>query len=91
MAEAYCVMYTNLTIQQRIQLWKEMVTDFEADGVLFHDNRSCHTFSRLQGQIAAALQDEFGREFKSIIFEGDMGLADRFQKHKFETAIETFF
>lgn len=25
------------------------------------------------------------------VFEGDMGLADRFQKHRFETAIETYF
>jgi benzoyl-CoA reductase/2-hydroxyglutaryl-CoA dehydratase subunit BcrC/BadD/HgdB len=67
------------------------VREYDAEGVLFHDNRSCHTFSRLQGRIASALQDEFGEGFKAILFEGDMGLADRFQKHKFETAIETFF
>lgn len=91
MAEAYSVMYTNLTIQQRIDLWKDMVRDYGADGVLFHSNRSCHTFSRLQGQIAAALAEEFGEGFRAIVFEGDMGLAERFQKHKFETAIETFF
>jgi benzoyl-CoA reductase/2-hydroxyglutaryl-CoA dehydratase subunit BcrC/BadD/HgdB len=91
MAEAYSVMYTNLTIEERIRRWKEMVRDFGADGVLFHFNRSCHTFSRLQGQIAAALSEEFGSGFRAIMFEGDMGLSDRFQKHKFETAIETFF
>lgn len=91
MAEAYSVMYTNLTIEQRISLWKRMVRDYGAEGVLFHDNRSCHTFSRLQGQIASALQDEFGESFRAILFEGDMGLADRFQKHKFETAVETYF
>jgi benzoyl-CoA reductase/2-hydroxyglutaryl-CoA dehydratase subunit BcrC/BadD/HgdB len=91
MAEAYCVMYTNLTIEQRIQLWKDKVRDFGADGVLFHNNKSCHTFSRLQGQIARALQEELGDEFKAIVFEGDMGLAERFQKHSFETSIETFF
>ena len=91
MAEAYSVMYTNLTIEQRIRLWKDMVRDYEADGVLFHSNRSCHTFSRLQGQIAEALQDEFGEDFKAIVFEGDMGLAERFQEHAFETAIETYF
>ncbi len=28
MAEAYSVMYTNLTIQQRIDLWKDMVRDY---------------------------------------------------------------
>jgi benzoyl-CoA reductase/2-hydroxyglutaryl-CoA dehydratase subunit BcrC/BadD/HgdB len=91
MAEAYCVMYTNLTIEQRIRLWIQMVRDFQADGVLFHDNMSCHTFSRLQGQIAKALQDEFGNGFRAIVFDGDMGLVERFQKHNFETSIETFF
>jgi len=91
MAVAYSEMYTNLTIGQRIDLWKRMVRDFGADGVLFHDNRSCHTFSRLQGRIAAALQEEFGDRFKAVLFEGDMGLAGRFQKHSFETAVETYF
>lgn len=91
MAEAYCTMYTNLTIEQRIRLWIDMVREYDAEGVLFHDNRSCHTFSRLQGSIASALQQEFGDDFKAILFEGDMGLVDRFQKHKFETAVETFF
>lgn len=91
MAEAYCVMYTNLTINQRIDLWEKMVRDYQACGILFHDNRSCHTFSRLQGQIASALKDTFGRDFKTILFEGDMGLKERYQKHRFETAVETFF
>lgn len=91
MAEAYCVMYTNLTIGQRIDLWEKMVIDYQAEGILFHDNRSCHTFSRLQGQIASALKERFGQDFKTILFEGDMGLKERYQKHRFETAIETFF
>jgi benzoyl-CoA reductase/2-hydroxyglutaryl-CoA dehydratase subunit BcrC/BadD/HgdB len=91
MAEAYCSMYTNLTIRERIELWKGMVRDYGAEGILFHNNKSCHTFSRLQGQIAEALKEEFGEEFKAIIFDGDMGLEERFQKHRFFTAVETFF
>lgn len=91
MAEAYCTMYTNLTIQERIDVWKQMVTDYQAEGVLFHNNKSCHTFSRLQGQVAQALREEFGENFKAIVFNGDMGLAERFQTHRFMTAIETFF
>lgn len=91
MAGAYCVMYTNLTIPERIALWKQMVRDYEAQGVLFHNNKSCHTFSRLQGLIATALKAEFGSDFKTIVFDGDMGLSERFQAHRFNTAIETFF
>jgi len=91
MARAYCTMYTNLTLKERILLWKQMVRDYHAEGVLFHNNRSCHTFSRLQGQIADALKVEFGQDFKAIVFDGDMGLVERFQKHRFFTAIETFF
>jgi benzoyl-CoA reductase/2-hydroxyglutaryl-CoA dehydratase subunit BcrC/BadD/HgdB len=91
MAQAYCVMYTNLTLHERIALWKQMVRDYQAQGVLFHNNRSCHTFSRMQGQIAKALKEEFGEGFKAIVFDGDMGLEERFQKHRFFTAIETYF
>jgi len=91
MAETYCTMYTNLTIQERIDLWIRMVRDYQAEGILFHNNKSCHTFSRLQGRIASALKDEFGEGFKTVIFDGDMGLAERFQKHRFFTAIETYF
>jgi benzoyl-CoA reductase/2-hydroxyglutaryl-CoA dehydratase subunit BcrC/BadD/HgdB len=78
-------------LQERTSLWKQMVRDYRAEGVLFHNNRSCHTFSRLQGQIADALKKEFGEGFKAIVFDGDMGLEERFQKHRFFTAIETFF
>jgi len=91
MAESYCSMYTNLTIRQRIALWKEMVMRYSAEGILFHNNKSCHTFSRLQGQLADALKQEFGDDFIAIQFDGDMGLEERFQKHRFETAIETYF
>jgi benzoyl-CoA reductase/2-hydroxyglutaryl-CoA dehydratase subunit BcrC/BadD/HgdB len=91
MAISYCSMYTNLTIAQRISLWKEMVTKYQAKGILFHNNKSCHTFSRLQGQLAEALKKEFGEDFITILFDGDMGLKERFQKHRFETAIETYF
>ncbi len=90
-AKSYCSMYTNLTIQQRIALWKEMVVKYTAEGILFHNNKSCHTFSRLQGQLADALKKEFGDHFITIQFDGDMGLEERFQKHRFETAIETYF
>lgn len=91
MAEGYCAMYTTMTIEQKIDSWKKMVTDYNATGILFHNNKSCHTFSRLQGQVAEALIQEFGSDFKPIIFDGDMGLKERFQKHRFETAIETYF
>jgi benzoyl-CoA reductase/2-hydroxyglutaryl-CoA dehydratase subunit BcrC/BadD/HgdB len=91
MAESYCTMYTNLTIEERIELWIRMVREYQAEGVLFHNNKSCHTFSRLQGRIASALKEEFGEGFKAVIFDGDMGLAERFQKHRFFTAIETYF
>lgn len=91
MSASYCSMYTNLTMGQRISLWKEMVERYQVKGILFHNNKSCHTFSRLQGQLAEALKKEFGDEFITILFDGDMGLKERFQNHRFETAIETYF
>jgi hypothetical protein len=37
------------------------------------------------------MKEEFGEQFRSIVFEGDMGLKERYQKHRFETSIETYF
>ncbi|MBT3813863.1 2-hydroxyacyl-CoA dehydratase [Candidatus Woesearchaeota archaeon] len=91
MAEAYGTMYTNQTMDQRIDLWKEMVRSHRAEGILFHDNRSCHTFSLRQREIAKALKEEFGNQFRTIHFEGDQGLKERFQETSLKTKVETYF
>ncbi len=88
MAKAYSVMYTNMTIPERIEYYREHIERFDAEGVLFHNNLSCHTFSLRVAHIADALRKE---GIKCVLFEGCQGLKDRFQKHAFEMGIETYF
>jgi hypothetical protein len=49
---------------ERGQVYIDMVTKYEADGVLFHKNLSCHTFSLRVSEIAKRLNQHFGGEFR---------------------------
>jgi len=91
MARTYSSMYTNLTIPERVRVWIENVEKYGADGVLFHKNLSCHTFSLRVDEIADRLREHFGPEFRTLVFEGCQGISGRFQKHAFETGIAVHF
>lgn len=91
MAKTYSSIYTTMTIPQRIEHYREMVDRFKADGILFHKNMSCHTFSLRVHQIAKSLEDYFGPDFRTVVFEGCQGMEGRFQKHAFETGITVHF
>jgi len=91
MAKTYSTMYTNLTVTERIQLYIEMINKYRADGVLFHKNLSCHTFSLRVGKIADKLKQHFGPNFRTVVFEGCQGIEGRFQKHAFEMGIDVNF
>jgi hypothetical protein len=91
MALSYTTIYTNMTVPQRINLYIEMVNKLKADGILFHKNLSCHTFSLRVEEIAKRLEEHFGNEFRTVVFEGCQGIEGRFQKHVFETAVNVHF
>jgi benzoyl-CoA reductase/2-hydroxyglutaryl-CoA dehydratase subunit BcrC/BadD/HgdB len=91
MARNYAAMYTNMTIDQRVEVYIDMVKKYEADGVLFHKNLSCHTFSLRVSEIARRLSQHFGREFRTVLFEGCHGISGRFQRHAFETGVQVHF
>jgi benzoyl-CoA reductase/2-hydroxyglutaryl-CoA dehydratase subunit BcrC/BadD/HgdB len=94
MAAAYCRMYTNLTLGQRIDSWDQMVTDYNADGILFHANRSCITFSRQQEVVAKgveARQRDKGKKVHGIVFEGDMGRRGIFNPDRLNLLMEQKF
>lgn len=90
-AGSYSSMYTNMTIPERIELYHSMIEKFEANGVLFHKNLSCHTFSLRVDEIAKDLERHLGPNFKTIVFEGCQGISGRFQKHSFETGVNVHF
>ena len=91
MAVTYSTMYTNMTVPERINLYIEMVDKLGVDGILFHKNLSCHTFSLRVEEIAKTLEEHFGNEFRTVLFEGCQGIEGRFQKHAFETSVNVHF
>jgi benzoyl-CoA reductase/2-hydroxyglutaryl-CoA dehydratase subunit BcrC/BadD/HgdB len=91
MARTYATLYTNMTIDERVQAYREMVTKYNTDGVLFHKNLSCHTFSLRADEIARRLEAHFGPEFRTVVFEGCQGISGRFQKHALETGVNVHF
>lgn len=91
MAETYSTMYTNMTLAEREEAWRKAVEKYRADGILFHKNLSCHTFSLRVDQIAARLRKRFGEDFRTVVFEGCQGIRGRFQQHAFETGVTIHF
>ncbi len=91
MARTYTTMYTNMTIDQRVRIYIDSINKFKADGVLFHKNLSCHTFSLRVHEIAKRLEKHFGPDFRTVVFEGCQGISGRFQKHAFETGVQVHF
>lgn len=91
MAQGYANIYTNMTVPERIKLYVDMVEKFSVDGVIFHKNLSCHTFSLQADRIANTLREHFGEDFRTVAFEGCQGIQGRFQKHAFETGVSLHF
>jgi benzoyl-CoA reductase/2-hydroxyglutaryl-CoA dehydratase subunit BcrC/BadD/HgdB len=91
MAQSYASIYTNMTVPGRVRLYVEMVEKFSADGIIFHKNLSCHTFSLQVDLIAKQLQTHFGEDFRTVVFEGCQGIQGRFQKNSFETGVSLHF
>lgn len=91
MARTYAAMYTNMTIPERVAAWIANIEKYSADGVLFHKNLSCHTFSLRVDHIAERLREHFGPEFRTVVFEGCQGIRGRFQHHAFDTGVSLHF
>ena len=84
-------MYTNMTIDERVQVYLDSVKKYDVEGVLFHKNLSCHTFSLRVYEIAKRLEEHFGPEFKTVVFEGCQGIRGRFQEHVLKTGVQVYF
>ena len=91
MASTYANMYTNMTIDERVQVYLDSVKKYDVEGVLFHKNLSCHTFSLRVYEIAKRLEEHFGPEFKTVVFEGCQGIRGRFQEHVLKTGVQVYF
>jgi benzoyl-CoA reductase/2-hydroxyglutaryl-CoA dehydratase subunit BcrC/BadD/HgdB len=80
--------YINISIDKMANLLKEMIRDFDIDGVVMHSNRSCKPYSLGQYDLQKMLLDDMGIPTLSI--EADQVDERNFTQAQIETRIDAF-
>lgn len=86
----YCMnCYTNLNLQQRVELLSKCITDYHADGFLVNSIKSCNSFSA--GQLMIMQQLERRLEIPVGFIESDLVDPRYFSYSNIKNRLESFF
>ena len=86
----YCMnCYTNLNLQQRVELLSKCITDYHADGFLVNSIKSCNSFSA--GQLMIMQQLEKKLEIPTGFIESDLVDPRYFSYSNIKNRLESFF
>lgn len=86
----YCMnCYTNLNLQQRVELLSKCITDYHADGFLVNSIKSCNSFSA--GQLMIMQQLERKLEIPIGFIESDLVDPRYFSYSNIKNRLESFF
>jgi benzoyl-CoA reductase subunit B len=86
----YCMnCYTNLNLQQRVELLSKCITDYQADGFLVNSIKSCNSFSA--GQLMIMQQLERKLEIPTGFIESDLVDPRYFSYSNIKNRLESFF
>ncbi|MCK9423419.1 MAG: benzoyl-CoA reductase subunit B [Bacteroidales bacterium] len=86
----YCMnCYTNLNLQQRVDLLSKCITDYHADGFLVNSIKSCNSFSA--GQLMIMQQLERKLEIPVGFIESDLVDPRYFSYSNIKNRLESFF
>ena len=86
----YCMnCYTNLNLQQRVELLSKCITDYHADGFLVNSIKSCNSFSA--GQLMIMQQLEKTLEIPIGFIESDLVDPRYFSYSNIKNRLESFF
>jgi benzoyl-CoA reductase subunit B len=86
----YCMnCYTNLNLQQRVELLSKCITDYHADGFLVNSIKSCNSFSA--GQLMIMQQLERKLEIPTGFIESDLVDPRYFSYSNIKNRLESFF
>lgn len=86
-ADAYTRVWLNMGLPHRERVIREMLSTLQADGVLFHANRSCKPYSFGQEEIADRLKKD---GIPCIVIEGDMADDREFSEGGWRTRVGAF-
>ena len=86
----YCMnCYTNLNLEQRVELLSKCITDYHADGFLVNSIKSCNSFSA--GQLMIMQQLERKLEIPVGFIESDLVDPRYFSYSNIKNRLESFF
>ncbi|GMT44768.1 MAG: 3-hydroxyacyl-ACP dehydratase [bacterium] len=86
----YCMnCYTNLNLEQRVELLSDCITNYKADGFLVNSIKSCNSFSA--GQLMIMQQLEKRLEIPVSFIESDLVDPRYFSYSNIKNRLESFF
>jgi benzoyl-CoA reductase/2-hydroxyglutaryl-CoA dehydratase subunit BcrC/BadD/HgdB len=88
LAQKLIANYWTGSIKKRIQVIKDLVRDYQADGLVMFCHRNCRSFSVGHKAVKDAIQDEFGIPVLNL--EGDMIDLRGYNAQELRTKIEEF-
>lgn len=88
LADAYLQVYLNQDLETRRRLIARLSQEMAVDGVIFHSNRSCKSYSIGQREIAERLQQDLG--IRCLVLEADHADERAYSDEAAENRIEAF-
>ncbi len=89
MARAYSFVILNNNLKHRLNLMREMIRDYQIDGLVIHSDRSCKPYSVGQYDMGRILAQDLG--VKTVVIEADMTDSRMFSEEQVRTRLEAFF
>jgi benzoyl-CoA reductase/2-hydroxyglutaryl-CoA dehydratase subunit BcrC/BadD/HgdB len=87
-AKAYTEIFINRSENAKMKLLKQMVDEFQIDGIIFHDAKTCFNNSNSRFGLPLRFNKEFGTPV--LVIEGDLCDLRFYSEGQTTTKIETF-
>ncbi|OGQ91923.1 MAG: hypothetical protein A2289_12075 [Deltaproteobacteria bacterium RIFOXYA12_FULL_58_15] len=88
MARAYSNILLNRDLNNRMRIFREMVRDYQIDGVVLHSDRSCKPYSVGQIDLKRLITEELG--VRTLLIEADHADPRAFSEEQVETRLQAF-
>ncbi|OIP32137.1 MAG: hypothetical protein COW04_03075 [Deltaproteobacteria bacterium CG12_big_fil_rev_8_21_14_0_65_43_10] len=76
-------------VQQKTELYKQMIKEYHVDGVVFHSNRSCRMASMGQYDVKQGIYEDLG--IPGAIFESDFVDPRSYSDEQVKDVLDSFF
>ena len=88
LAATYASVYLNQSLEHRVNVMVDLISEYDVDGFVMHNNRSCKPYSLGQYAIKSAVTERTG--VPGLIIEADMCDARSFALEPLRTRIQAF-